>query len=85
LNTTLLSGTDWKTFSLPAAALTDGVIYHLVIQPSGAPTGSVSIAQTSPLHNLIPYDQYPDPQWKGREYLIGWNDSLSTPGFCIGV
>lgn len=68
--TYLTSGTltatseGWKTIAVPAYTLTAGGVYHIVVEPQGSPSNRdyIALRQSSPLNNLYPKTNTPDPK-----------------------
>ncbi|MFH1220024.1 MAG: hypothetical protein V1694_06180 [Candidatus Eisenbacteria bacterium] len=54
--------TGWVTVNLATGiALVAGRVYHIVVEPVGVPTRTITLRASSPLNRMIIYDQTRDP------------------------
>jgi hypothetical protein len=59
---TASGSSGWLTVTLTSGIqLTAGQVYHIVVQPVNSPNKTITLRATSPLNQMIVYDQTPDP------------------------
>lgn len=94
---TITVSSGWLTVTLTSGiALTSGTVYHIVVQPVDKPTKAITLQATTPLNQMIVYDNASDPNsntlfndgtgWTIQNYqpiyLLGYSDATYEGNPC---